>query len=550
MTALNRKLVRDLWRIKSQALAIALVIAAGVAMFVMAFGTLNSLQATRTAYYERARFADVFAHLKRAPEALAHRLARIGGVRLIETRIVHGVTLDLPGMAAPALGRLVSLPDKGQPAINKVSLRRGRMAASGRGLEVLANEAFADAHGLDPGDHVFAVMGGKRRRLLIVGIVLSPEYVYAISPGDWIPDAKRYGVFWLPRATMAGAFDLDGAFNDLAVALEADAVEAGVIEAVDRLLRPYGGTGAYGRVDQQSNWYLSGEIEQLRGMSLVVPPIFLAVAAFLLNIVVSRLVRTEREAIGLMKAFGYSSLAVGWHYLKLTLALTALGVVLGFLGGAWLGRGITELYTAYFRFPFLEFAPGLSVFAIAGLVSFAAAVAGTMGAVARAAAMAPAVAMAPPAPPLYRRSALAPAGLMRLLAQTSRMILRQTVRWPFRSALTTLGIALAVTVLIGASYMTDAMAHLIDVQFNQAQRQDMTVALMEPRPGRVRQQLDRLPGVLAVEAYRMVPAKLFFGQRQKRVAITGIGPDAELNRLLDVSLKPVRPAPEGLTLST
>ncbi|MDP6704967.1 MAG: FtsX-like permease family protein [Alphaproteobacteria bacterium] len=550
MAMLDRKLRRDLWRIKIQALAIALVIGAGVAVFVMAFGTLNSIEETRAAYYERARFADIFAFVKRAPEVLARRLARIPGVRRVESRIVHGVTLDVPGMAAPALGRLVSLPPRGRPLLNDVTLRQGRMPAVGRSLEAVVNEAFAEAHGFGPGEHVFAVMNGKRRRLTIVGIVLSPEYAYAIAPGDWIPDNKRYGVFWLPRETLAAAFDLDGAFNDITVSLEAGAIEAEVIETLDRLLEPYGGTGAYGRDEQQSNWYLNGEIKQLQGTSIVVPPIFLAVAAFLLNIVVSRLIQTEREAIGLLKAFGYTNTAVGSHYLKLVLAMTVLGVALGCLGGAWLGRGLTEIYTEYFRFPFLQYEPGLPVFAISVLVSIAAAVAGTIGAVLGAARLPPAVAMAPAPPPLYHRSAFEPAVLLRLLAQTSRMILRQTIRWPLRAALTTLGISLAVTILIGASYMIDAIEHLIEMQFHHAQRQDMTLALVEPRAGRAVHDVARLPGVLAVESFRAVPARLRFQHRDKRVAITGIAPSGDLNRLLDVSFRPVLPALEGLTLST
>ena len=550
MRALDRKLLRDMWRIKGQALAIALVVGCGVATFVMSLGTLYSLEETRAAYYERYRFGDVFAHVKRAPERLAGRIARIPGVKWVETRIVKDVTLDVAGMAEPATGRLVSVPARGRPVLNDVKLRRGRYLAPARPDEALVSEAFAEANGLGPGDHLRATINGHKRRLLIVGVALSPEYIYSIGPGVIMPDDRRFGILWMEREALAAAFDLDGAFNDVTLSLLRTVRPAEVIARLDAILEPYGGVGAYGRKDQVSNAYLSGEMDQLEAMSGIVPPIFLAVAAFLLNVVVSRLIDTEREQIGLLKAFGYSNATVGWHYMKLVLSVAGLGVVIGFGGGAWLGRGITELYTQFFHFPFLYYRLSPGVFATAALITFAAAAVGTLGAVRRAVTLPPAEAMMPAPPPVYRTTPLMKIGLTRFIGAPTRMVLRHIARWPARAALTTIGIALAVAILVSSFFFYDSVAYMIDTYFFHAQRQDVTATFVEPRDRRVLEQVAHLPGVMAVEGYRDVPVRFRLGHRARRGTITGLAPDADLRRMLDRGLRPARVPEEGIALST
>jgi putative ABC transport system permease protein len=547
--ALDRKLARDLWRIKGQAVAIALVVAGGIALFVLMLGTLQSLEVTRDAYYERYRFAQVFAQVKRAPEALAAEIRAIPGVQTVETRIVVDVTLDIETMAEPAIGRLVSLPEHDPPALNAVALRAGRMMAPGRTDEAVVSEAFAEAHDLAPGDALNAIINQRLQRFVIVGIGLSPEYVYSFGPGAFFPDDRTFGVLWVPRPTLAAAFDLEDAFNSVSLTLLRGASEAAVIEELDRLLERYGGLGAIGRADQTSNWFLENELEQLWTLALIAPPIFLAVAIFLLNIAVARLIETEREQIGLLKAFGYSDLAVGWHYAKFVLAMVLLGVLLGFALGAWLGRGMTELYAQFFRFPFLHYSPGPALFAIAALLALAAGLGGTWTAVRRAIRLPPAEAMRPASPPRYRRGLLERAGVARWITQPSRIILRHIARWPGRAALTTVGIGAGVAMLIGSMFSLGGIDHIIDVQFFQAQRQHASVSLVEPRPENALFEIRRLPGVMAAEPFRSVAVRLRSGPREERTAITGLDAETDIFRLLDADLRPLVVPPEGLMLA-
>jgi len=549
MSALDRKLLRDLWHIRGIALAIALVIGAGLATFVMSLGAVNSLDETRTAYYERYRFADVFAQVKRAPRHLMAHIADIPGVKRAEDRIVKGVILDLPDMDEPATATLVSIPERDEPTLNDVVLREGRYISLGRPDEILVSEAFAEAHGYRPGDRFAAIINGRKRSLQIVGIALSPEYVYTISPGSFMPDDRRYGVLWMSRDALAAAFDLEGAFNDVSLTLLRGASVAGVIERLDAILEPYGGTGAIARRDQISNWFLSGEIEQLKKVATILPSIFIAVSVFLLNMTVTRLISTEREQIGLLKAFGYSDLAVGWHYVKLVLLMTGLGVVLGFAFGIWLGRGITQLYTDLFHFPLLYYRPGPGVFAVGALLCAAGAILGTLNAVRRAVVIPPAQAMVPPAPPLYRRGLLARLGLHDSFDQPTLMLLRHVTRWPLRTGLTTAGIAAAVAVLLASLHWLDSMDHMIEVQFFELQHQDMTVALSETRSDRALRAIAHLPGVLAAEPYRAVAARFRHGTRTHLEGITGVSGDAVLAPVRDVDGRRIELPPDGVVLS-
>ncbi|MCU7828272.1 MAG: ABC transporter permease [Candidatus Thiodiazotropha sp. (ex Myrtea sp. 'scaly one' KF741663)] len=550
MRALNLKLLRNLWKLRGQVLAIAVVIASGVAVLVMSLSALQALQDTAAAYYERQRFADVFSNVKRAPYRLVEPISAIPGVRSVDARIKQIATLSIEGFEEPVIGQLVSIPEQGEPSLNRLVLRSGRLVSLGHPDEVVLSESFAEAHRLKPGDHLKALMNGNQRTLTVVGIALSPEFIYAIGPGALIPDDLRFGVMWMGNEALAAAYDLEGAFNDLSLGLLHGTNPKLVIEHLDRLLERYGSSGAIARKDQISNWFLMNEIEQLKTMSTILPTIFLAVAAFLSNMVLSRLIATDRSEIGLMKAFGYSNWQVGWHYTKLVMAMTSVGILLGWLLGAWLGRVNTEIYADLFRFPLLIFRPDPGVFAIGALVSLIAALAGSLGSVRRAATLPPAEAMLPPAPPLFRKTGLSQSRLSHWLDQPTRIILRQIFRSPLRALLTSFGIALSVAVMIMALQWIDSIEKIVEVYFHDAQRQNMMVGVVETQSDATLEAFKRMPGVLAAEPMRFVSAEFHAGNRNHRGSIEGILPNPELQRVYDASGRVLDVPPDGLILST
>ncbi|TRO96183.1 FtsX-like permease family protein [Glycocaulis profundi] len=548
-SALDRKLVRDLWRMKTQALAIGFVIAAGVSVHLLAAGMFSSLEETRRAYYERYLFADIWAPAVRAPDALIAEIRAIEGVQAAEARIRMPALFDMDTMSEPATGEVISLPDAGESSVNRLHLARGRTPAYGQRDEAVVLQAFADAHGLDVGDTVPATIYGGRSDLRIVGVALSPEHVYAIAPGELVPDDRLFGVMWMGRRALARAVDQDGAFNEAVVRLSRGASEAAVIAELDRILDPYGAPGAYGRSDQISDAFVSSEMDQLGTMGRVLPPVFLLVAAFLVNVVVGRMIAVQRAGIGLMKAFGYGDWEVTWHYLKLVGMIALLGLSIGAATGAWLGHAMAALYMEYFRFPFLVFRASATDYAVVAAIALAAILGGAAFAVRRAAALNPAEAMTPPPPPDYSKAAGASLTRLSALDQQTRMILRQIIRWPWRAGLTVAGVAASGALLVGTLFFTDAIDAMIDTSFSVANRQDMSVAFTEPRSRAAFHAIARQPGVMAAEPYRSVPVRLRQGPAEERAAIIGTPLDARLSRLVDARGRPVSPPPGGLVLT-
>lgn len=554
MNALDRKLLRDFWHLRGQVLAIAAVIMGGVATLVMSLSTYDSLTTTRDRFYREYRFAEVFASLKRAPDPLAERLAALPGVERLETRVRAGVKLEVAGFSDPITGLLLSLPDvgpePGMTRLNRLHLKRGRTVQPWSTDEVVLSDTFADAHGFQPGETLAAIINGKKKRLTVVGVAVSPEYVYQIAPGAMFPDFKRYGVLWMGRHALGAAYDMEGAFNQVSLTLARDANEQDVIDRVDAILAPFGGTGAYGRRDQFSNRFLREELKQLQTMATVFPAIFLGVAAFLLNVVLSRLIALQREQIAILKAFGYGYLAIGAHFVKLVLLMTVLGVAAGVALGAWFGQGLSHVYTeTTFRFPYLDYRIDAGVVVLALAVSSLAAVSGTLLSVARAVRLPPAEGMRPAMPETYHPTLVERIGLQRWFTAPTRMILRHIGRRPLKSLLTVLGIASACGLMMVGNYQKGAIDFMVDVQFRQASREDLALAFIEPTSGRALHELAALPGVDFVEGFRDVPAILRFGHHHHRAAIFGIQPEGQLHRSLDKRLQPVALQPGGLVLT-
>jgi putative ABC transport system permease protein len=550
MKALDRKALRDLWQIKGQVIAIASVIAAGVAMYIMSLSNFESLRYNQETYYERYNFAQVFAGLKRAPRRLAARIADIPGVAQVSTRVVVDVTLDVAGMTEPVVGRLISVPEHREGGtLNDVALLEGRRIESRRPDEILVHRNFARAHGLGPGDPITAIINGRRRKLEIVGIVLSPEYVYTVRPGDILPDEMRFGIFWMNRKALATAFDMEGGFNDLSLTLMPGASEPEVIARLDRLLEPYGGLGAIPRRLQLSHWWLDDQLNQLEGMGKVLPVIFLGVGALLLTVVLNRMIAVQRGQIASLKALGYSHFEIGRHYMLWGMVIAMVGAVLGVLGGIWMGQAMLKLQGDFYSFPYLEFRVSMRTLLMAVLTAFLAAGLGTLSAVRRAVKLPPAEAMRAEPPGNFRKTWIERVGLGAVMTGPLRMILRNIQRRPWRAFASVLGVSFGGALIVAGSFSLDGMDQMLDVQFNVAQRHDVAVTFVEPRSSAARYELARLPGVIHAEEMRSVPVRLRFGHRSRQAAITGLAADARLNRVIDSSLRPVTLPPEGLVIS-
>lgn len=549
LSPLDKKLFRDLWRVKGQAIAIMLVIASGVTLMVMMDGMVNSLTDTRDTYYERYRLAEVFAPVKRAPAHMVDRVADLDGVLVAEGRINAAGQINLPGIDVPVRMQAVSLPEHRQPGLNAVYLSAGRHLQANQRDEVLLLESFAREHELAPGDRMTVTMNGARHQFHIVGLAQSPEFLYTTPPGELVPDEARFAVVWMNQKALAAVFDLDGAVNEILLRTSRDVSETGIITELDRLLSPYGGLGAYSLDDHLSNRFIVDEINSLRVSSRTVPPVFLGVAAFLLYIVISRMVQVEREQIGLLKAFGYSSVEIGGHYFKFVVLIAAGGALLGCLMGVWLGHSLSGFYQLYYKFPFLVFSVDPSAFVIGFVSSVAAASAASLLVLRRAFNLPAAEAMRPPAPPDYSASLQIPKPVSAWLDQPSRMMLRSVLRQPARAMLATLGIAAGMSLSVAMLSVMSAFDRTISLSFDVIDRSDVTVTFIEPLGSSATFSLQSLDGVFKVEPFRSVSVLMRNGVHDYRGSITALSENPALYRAVDVSMQAIDLPTEGIVLS-
>lgn len=549
MKSIDRKLFRDLRYLKGQIITVALVVAAGLSGLIGMYSTLWSLESARDRYYEAQRFGDVFVHAVRAPATLKERIEALPGVRASYTRVVDAVMVPMPGMREAATGQIVSVPGDRAPPLNDLSIQAGRYFDPARTDEIIVLDSFARAHGLEPGDSLQVILRGVARTYRIVGLAMSPEFVFVSRRGEFFPDERTITVLWMPEETVEAAFEMEGGFNDVVVSLQPGVQPEAVIDGLDRLLEPYGGLGAYDRSDHPSNALVDNELAQLQTLGLTIPLGFLAIAAFLLNVVLSRLVQLQRPEIAALKAVGYRNREIATHFFKFVLVILFLGSILGILFGAWIGRSMVGQYQSLFRFPTFEFMMDLRIVVIGIVISSLAGLGGAFIALYRVARLSPAEAMLPPAPMRYRRTIFERMGLHRVLPGSARMILRELEGRPVRFALSTFGLSLGVALLILGRFGWDAVDQLLEVQFGVGSNEDVSVVFTNPEPESVRHILGALPGVGEVELQRMVPVRFEFGHRYRDSALIGMTVDGRLRKLVDADGKIVEVLPGEFAMS-
>ncbi|WP_197945304.1 ABC transporter permease [Oricola thermophila] len=542
-------MLRDLRRLWAQGLSIALLLACGVAVLLISYGMYGALQNTRAAYYERNRFADIFASATRAPRSLESEISGIEGVWAVELRTVKDAVLDLPDRVKTATGRIISLPSDNGAVLNVPLVRSGRLPDPEASDEIMVNEPFAQANGYRLGDVIHANLNGRKRPLTIVGTALSPEYVYTIGPGALMPDNENFGILWMSENAASAAFDMSGAFNDVSLKLTLDADPEEVIDRLDDILEPYGGTGAYGRDQQMSDAFIDSELLGLETTARILPPVFFGIAAFLVNMVIGRIVALERSQIGLMKALGYTNFAVAMHYIALAVLIAVFGVLIGWALGTWAARGMALIYAEFFTFPYLLFSVSKFTYVLSGALGILAAALGAVFNALKAARLDPAIAMQPPAPPNFRRGLFDRLLAAMRLKQPTMMILRGITRWPLRASLTSLGMAFGVAVLIASSFFEDSMEEIIDVAFFQSNLQDGVLLFTSEQPVSILSEVERLPGILRAEGQLNLPVRLTNGHLEKRVTVEGSWPQADLSRVIDPDGKVITAPQEGILLT-
>lgn len=568
MSVLDRKLRRELRASWLLLLAIISIIAVGVACMIAMGSAYFNLGEAQRRYYVQCRMADFSIELKKVPLAELAPLAELPGVAEIRPRIQFGATVDLEGALAertgpglwaalksaeePLNGLVLSLPDRPQPIINDIVLRQGGYFTDARQNEVIVNDAFARHHKLRPGQSIRLVLNNRRQELFIVGTAISSEFVYLLGPGAIVPDPEHFGVFYLKQSYAEDVFDFDGAANQVLGRLTGPSRESPhlLLRQAEELLSPYGVFSTTPLADQPSNKYVSQEIQGLRSFGLVMPVIFLTVAALVLNVLLTRLADQQRTVVGTLKALGYSDWQVFLHFLKFALAVGLAGGLLGCGLGYWIAGKWTIMYRQFFEFPELEnhFYPGLQSAGL--LVSIFCAALGSVRGTRAVLRLRPAEAMRPKPPRQGGAVLLERVGwLWKRLSSGWRMVLRGVIRNRMRTAAGIFAAMMGASILVSGLMMIQATYYLIDFQFKWILRSDVDLTFKDEHGEAALLEAARLPGVDRAEPLLHVGCTFFNGPRRKKGGITGLAPDATLTVPRDIDGRPIRVPSAGLAMS-
>ena len=555
MSVLDRKLRRDLvasWASVLLLLAIVGIITVGVACFVSMLSCYFNLTAAKQRYYRQCRMADFWVDLKKAPLSELDALAGLPGVSSIRPRIGFFATVDLEHVTKPLNGQVLSLPDRRKPVINDIVLQRGGYFTDRRENEVIVNEAFAAYHKLKPGDWIRLLLNNRRQELFIVGTAISSEFLYLLQPGSLAPDSEHFGIFYLKRSYAEDVLDFDGAANQVVGRLDPETREAPaeLLAEAERLLSPYGVFSTTPLVDHVSNKFISQEIEGLWVFAVIMPSIFLAVAAMVLNVLLRRLAEQQRTVVGTLKALGYSDAQVSLHFLKFALTVGLIGGLTGCVAGYWLAEGMTIIYQEFYEFPDLvnRLYPGLFVIALG--ISLGCAVLGSLQGTRAVLRLSPAAAMRPKPPKKGGAILLERIGwLWGRLSSGWRMALRGVFRSRMRTLAGIFAAAMGSAVLVNGFMMMDAAKYLIDYQFKWILRSDMDLAFKDEQNENVLLEAARLPAVDRAEPILNVACTFINGPYRRKGAVTGIAPDAQLTVPRGRNAIPIPVPATGLVMS-
>ncbi len=547
-SALRKKLLRDVAGMWGQFAAATAVVLLATMVFVTFRVTYNSLIQCRDAYYRENRFADFFVNLERAPRSALRDVEAIPGVWRVQGRIVKEVPLEVPGNEGSVVGRIVSMPERRERLINDIHMVRGSYFPGTSLKEVIVNPRFCKANGLQVGDTFQATINERKEDLRIVGMAMSPEYVYVIRNVQQLaPDDESFGVIFAREAFVEDAFNLTNAFNDLAGLLRPGADVDRVLEGIEEELSTYGVYLKHGRFDQPSNRYLHEELKGVRAASRAVPMVFLLVAAAVIHVIVRRLTELQRTQIGLLCALGYTKGQVIWHYVSYALVIGVAGTVLGAVLSRWAAGLFLIMYRKFFTFPSLtvRFQASPVFFALA--LNCGVCIVGAGRSAWRVLKMEPAVALAPkPAEeqPIVHVGVLA--ALWQRLPLTWRIAVRNTFRNRARTLFSAGGVAVAMMILVVGRTTNDFVDFIIEHHFGKVELADVRVEFVNERPESAAYDVRHVDGVRRVEGIYQIGADLRKAWRTKFVAILGLPRENRLYRVLDRSGARTRVPPQGL----
>lgn len=488
---------------------LSLVTAVGIASLVMSRSGYLSLQQSKEESYRKLNFADLSIPLVRIPRSAMTILENHPNIQLAECRVSDNGQVLIPKENQVIHARFHSL-ERSNKSINATKLMEGQFPRLQALNDALVSDAFAQAWKISPGEQVHVLLRGRKLRLRIAGIVRSPEYVYQAGSATSIPEDRLFSVWWLHPQLLSNLSQMQSSCNEVLLILKNPNTEKDFENFLEQKLKPFGYTFFVPRKRQISNYFIESELQQLRGMAIFIPLIFLSITLFLLNITMARVILTQRESLGTLCAFGFTRVALIVQTVVFGVLCLVPGLLLGLLAGHWLSKEIFRIYLLFYRFPEAHFQFDIQSTILSALLCLATGVAGSIFALGHLLRKTPAEILHPRPPEQTRRLPFENSRFFQKLDLGTRMSLRNLMRRPFQTLVTTAGLSISLALLLFAQFQRTAITRLIEQQFEETQKQTHTINLTRSLPHSVLPSLrHHLPSGL-LEGHTQLPVVLQF----------------------------------------
>jgi putative ABC transport system permease protein len=558
MKMLLKKSLRSLRSALGQYLALAAVVAGGVAVYYGTNTTLAGLIASRDTVYRESRFADHYFEVVTAPLSLASLVRGVSGVLDVTPRISLNVKIVRNGNARD-VGRLISCEDHSDTGINRVRVLEGRrfVGRSSVELEAMIDRQYASAHGMHPGDRIEVFAKGRQYRFKIVGVFTSPEFLHKKKSTLEFPGWGSVGIILTDLSTAQIIFGSPGEVNQFLVNMVPGGKTPETIDRIINVLSPYGIKGDYSRENLPSHRYIRSQIQTL-GLAVKLLPPWLFVAALLMQaLLLRRMIRGERRQIGILKALGYNSSSI-------ILVYTIPPLIIGFLGsgsGLICGFGLTAFLSALLSraidIPVEGWGINLSIMFQTFLISMATPLSAGLLSLREIAKIDPAAAFRVELPPVQKKTAIEKIfPFWKSLAGGWKMSLRSISRNPGRFVSMSLGMMICLGMLLVTLRFADSRTTMLERHFQQENRYDYYIKLASFVPNKSVFDWARWPEVRGIEYALEVPVKLFRSDATEGSAnsrneiLMGLDPSGSFQKIYDSKRRILEIPQDGIVLNS
>lgn len=549
MMKLDVRLLRLIKDTKGQFIAISSLIIIGLTIYVAMNMAAINLDTTLQHYYDVTNFADIYVEVVRIPEKAVQQLTSINGVRQAQGRIVADVPLRVDEEDEKVIVRVTSFSKKDNP-INALYPSQGKLTEL-KSREAFVIKQFADARNIELDQTIQPQIGGKKYNLKVSGIASSPEHIYLMkNEQSLLPEPEKFGVIYVSESFAQQSMGFHGSYNEVLVTVDSDKNIEKVKEQLEKKLKKYGVKRVYTKEEQLSNRMIHEEIKQLRNTSTAVPLVFLGIAAVIISVMLGRMVKNDRMAIGIFKALGYSNLHVMLHYSKYSLMIGVIGSILGIAFGMLLSGIMTKMYIQFFNIPMLRINFYYQYMLLAVLIAAAFCVTSGLWGAREVLRIMPAESMKPEAPNTGGEIFLEKIrALWERLPFDWRMVLRNIFRNKKRFIFIIVGISLTYSIVLLTLHLNTAVTDIFDTHYGEFQRMDYNINFNKPENEDIINDIKHIVKVKKIEPKLEYPFKMVYGWKNKVVNVIGLRENTEFYKFVNKNGKPIKLPGQGIVLS-